>query len=551
MFIPSLLKEKSDALVIFDYPSVNDSKGHIQDSNMKNYFIQNARKVGFPVTNLSFHSMLPYALGRASIEDMFITTKKDKTADKFRIGDYYYDKSVESFYRNLVDAITIAQPKLIVCCSQLALVLFANNHSLDAFRGSMLIYNNIPVLVTLSPMMLYTRPELHLRFQRDLIRGATFFNGLLDWDVPQFNIYYGDYDFTISFLKKILRTLEEKDFKLSVDIETRIGLISFIGIAVDKRTSLVIPFITWDDKSYWSYEQEVEITLLLRNILSHKQARIIGQNFQYDLQYIVKHYGILPTIWRDTMVEAHVNWTKGQPLSLSFLASMYCEWYRYWKEDGKDFHKSFQTEADWNQYALYNGYDTCYTYEVADKLEFISEKDSERLEVREMQRQMQNIVVRPVLRGLRFDKKKQLAWKAEYEKRIKTYEAWFDYIVPDDMINKGGKAAWYNSSTRLMFFFYKQLGVEPVLGKKTKRPTVDDNALALIGKSEPILKPLTDMLQSYRSIMQFYTTYLCASESSDSYMRTQYMLAGTDTFRLASKKDAFDTGMNLQNISKG
>ena len=103
----------------------------------------------------------------------------------------------------------------------------------------------------------------------------------------------------------------------------------------------------------------------------------------------------------------------------------------------------------------------------------------------------------------------------------------------------------------MIYFFYDQLKVDEVINKKTGTRTVDDNALLVIGRSEPILKTLTDMLRSYRSLTQFYTTYLCAKESEDGRMRTQYFLAGTDTFRLSSKKDAFDTGMNLQNISKG
>jgi hypothetical protein len=550
MFIPSVIKQKSDMLVLFDYPSVNDSKGHLQDSNMKNYFSQAARKLGLPITNVSYHCVVPYAMGRGSVEDLFLTKKTDMNSRAYKVGDFYFHQGEAKLFEDLLTVIAETEPKIIICCSKLALILFANASSLDAFRGSMLIYGDTPVLVTYSPLDLYTRPELHLRYYRDLMRAGDFLSGKLSWDVPKYNIYYGTYDVTLSFLNKILLTLAEKEFPLSVDLETRVGLISFCGIAVDKRTAVVIPFITWDDKSYWTYEQEVTLTLLLRKILVHKNAQIIGQNFQYDTQYVAKHWGVLPVIWRDTMIEAHVNWTKGQPLALGFLSSMYCGWYRYWKEDGKDFHKSFQTEADWNQYALYNAYDCCYTYEVAIELNKVAEKDP-REEVREFQRAMQNIVLRPVLRGVRFDKKKQLLWKKEYGSIIQSYRAWFEYIVPDELIHKGGKSPWYDSSTRMMYFFYNQLGLDPVLNKKTKRPSVDDAALAVIYKQEPILRPLIGLLQSYRSLRQFYNTYLCADESTDSYMRTQYLLGGTDTFRLASRKDAFDTGMNLQNISKG
>jgi hypothetical protein len=550
MFIPAVIKQKSDMLVVFDYPSYNDAKGHIQDSNIKNYFIQNARKMGLPVSNMSFICAIPYALGRGSVEDFILTAKKDKTKDKCHVNGFFFDKDKQKWFDDLEQAIEDSQPKMIICCSKIALILIAGSSSIDAFRGSMLMYKDIPVLVTLSPMDLYTRPEIHLRFYRDLHRASEFFKGTLSWGMPEFDVQYGNYATTLLMLNVILKHLDREPVKLSCDVETRVGLISFFGVAVSNRSALVIPFITWDDKSYWTEEQEVVIVSLLRKLLGHPNARIIGQNFQYDIQYIVKHWGVLPKIWRDTMVEAHVNWTKGQPLSLGFLSSMYCVWYRYWKEDGKDFHKSFQTETDWNQYAQYNAYDCCYTFEVSDALERVSEK-TPREEVRDFQRTMQNIVVRPVLRGLRFDKAKQQAWKQEYGRIIASYQAWFEYIIPDELINKGGKSPWYNSPTKMMFLFYRQLGLEPIIDRKSKRPTVGDDALMQIGKQEPLLKPITDLLQVYRSLNQFYNLYLCASLSPDGRMRTQYFLAGTDTFRLSSKKDGYGDGLNLQNISKG
>jgi hypothetical protein len=48
-------------------------------------------------------------------------------------------------------------------------------------------------------------------------------------------------------------------------------------------------------------------------------------------------------------------------------------------------------------------------------------------------------------------------------------------------------------------------------------------------------------LDEYRSIEQYRISLYCKQNQgpSDGRMRTQYMLPGTDTFRLASKKDAF------------
>lgn len=546
------MKENSDILFIYEYPSVNDSKGHIADSNMKAYVLQRCKKVGVPVYKTSHYSMLPYALGNGKVDDFYLTTKKDKATSTTVFNGFYFSNKDAFLFDDLQKAIDEANPKIIVCMSRLALSYFTNGDSIHAFRGSMLMHNGTPVLVTYGPLDLYKKTEWHMAWERDLYRVRLYLDKQLDWNTPVFSIdYKQSFDAVINTLTTIRNWVFDSPTRLAVDIETRVGSISFIGIAWTRRDAIVIPFITWNDKSYWTADEEFEIVKLLRQIMTHENARIRGQNFQYDLQYIVKLWGFKPVIDIDTMIEAHVHFTKGLQLTLSYLASLYCEWYKYWKEDGKDFHKSFQTEADWTQYALYNGYDCCYTFEVADRLVEVSSRASYQDPIL-MQRSMQNIVVKPVLRGLRFDKKKQLQWKSEYEKIINSYRAWFLYIVPNESVNANGNADWFDSPTQLATFFYKQLSIDPILDKKTRRPTTNDAALAEIGRMEPILRPLTDMLQSYRSLSQFYNLYLCARESpEDGRMRTQYFLAGTDTFRLASKGDAFDCGMNLQNISKG
>lgn len=552
MFIQSSLKENSDILFIYEYPSVADSKSTIDDSNMKRYVHQACQRLGIKLHNNSHHSMLPYALGRDSIDDFFLTTVKDRNSNCFSVNGNYFANEHKALFDKLVEVIEYTKPRIIVCMSQLALAFLDGGNSIHSFRGSMLYWNKYPVLVTYGPLSLYKKTEWHLAWRRDLLRVRDYLQGNLSWEMPPYNITYNQsYAVVSGMLHDLCRLCDAQEMKFGVDIETRVGTISFLGLAWDTHNALVIPFITWDDKSYWTAEQEFAIVKQLKNLLTHPNVRIAGQNFQYDLQYIVKLWGFKPVIWRDTMVETHVHFTKGQQLTLSFISSIYCRWYYYWKEEGKDYHKSFQTKADHDKYSLYNAYDCINTLECAHALEEVADKQVYQDAIA-MQRVMQNIVVKPVLRGVRFDLRKQALWRDEYAKIIKTYEAWFLYIVPNKSVNANGKSDWFNSPTQLATFFYKQLQLDPVLDKKTKRPTTNDAALAAIGKQEPILRPLTDMLQSYRSIRQFYNLYLAARPSpEDGQMRTQYFLAGTDTFRLASKGDAFGFGLNLQNISKG
>jgi DNA polymerase I-like protein with 3'-5' exonuclease and polymerase domains len=100
-------------------------------------------------------------------------------------------------------------------------------------------------------------------------------------------------------------------------------------------------------------------------------------------------------------------------------------------------------------------------------------------------------------------------------------------------------------------FFYDDLGVQVVLHRKTKKPTLDDEALQKIGKKNPLLQPLLDLIAEKRSLGVFLSTFCLMPLDSDMRMRTYYNVAGTETFRLNSGENAFGSGGNLQNIPKG
>lgn len=555
MYIQSFLRPNTDILVVMDYPSVNDIKGlSLQDSNAVSFLRDQFRRHNVEGV-VSYHQLFDEALrGIDLVETYVATTKADKKTAIERHG-VYLRPEIEGSMLLLDEVVEKTQPKVILCMSVLALAWWFGGVSLDAWRGSMLHNGKCNVVVSLDIYALYKRDEMYMAWTADLQRVNVGLEQSFENDLDSFNIEICP---TIYQVREFFETwLSEADLpycnklKLAFDVETRAGTVSVIGFATSPRDAFVIPLINVAGTSYWSAEEEFEIIKYCQALLCHPKVVIATQNGQYDLQYMLKVYGVSFKIGVDTMIEAHMLFTKGQKLSLSYLASLFCSYYRYWKEDGKDFHKSFQTESDFIKYQRYNGYDTCYTFELAETLVKINQKDTHPF-VRDMQRQMQNIVIKPVVRGLRFDMKKQQEWKEQHLRLKRSYESWFNYIMPDNEVTKQGAAAWWDSPSKMAHLFYNQLGLTPVLDKKTKRPTTSDAALVELGKQEPIVKILMDVLRDYRSLSKTLDTYLAAKPSpEDGRMRTQYMLAGTDTFRLASKIDAFGFGLNLQNLTKG
>lgn len=571
MYINKHIVENCDVFVIFDFPSVSEAEsGYILSGNAKQYVYNALRSQGIAANAVSYYSVLSHPLGNQPIKSLYRTTKKDiQLPDTKKYGEVFFGPAMSYAIDALFSAIDDARPRLIICMSVLALNAFGFEGSLDAWRGSQLKWRQYRLLPMYSPLMMYKKLELKLPFNRDMARAkSSLQDDNYQWDMPTFNMHVClEEEQALYWLNAVLlrvhvptvRMHEDGSIviksdkgskrKLAVDIETRLGFITFISMAWSARDVLVIPFIDKDGKSYWSSEAEFKIVKAIQKILVHENLALVGQNFQYDAQYIAKLWGVLPHITQDTMCEAHVLFTKGQPLDLAFLASLYCEWYRYWKDD-KGLHKSFDSMDDFMRYTRYSGYDSCYTYEIGDAMDKIHGKVGDP-DVIAFQRDMVNIVLKPVLKGIKFDKKQQMMWRDGYAKTIKSYQAWLLWMIPQANVNATGESLWFDSPTQLSFLFYKQLGVEPVISRKTKAPTTDDDALLEIGKREPLLRLVCDVLRAYRSLNQFYNLYLMAKESDDGRMRTQYKLAGTDTFRLASSKDAFDNGMNLQNLSKG
>lgn len=112
---------------------------------------------------------------------------------------------------------------------------------------------------------------------------------------------------------------------IAPDIETVGKQISCIGFAVDKGTSIVIPFIDnrKDSGSYWATpEEEIAAWGWVRKVLALPQPKIF-QNGVYDTNFLWRGYGIPTTNFsEDTMLLHHALQPESQK-GLGFLGSVY------------------------------------------------------------------------------------------------------------------------------------------------------------------------------------------------------------------------------------
>ncbi len=497
------------------------------------------------------------------IKNCFLTKTAAKKGDAVEVNGKYITHEFAKYVGELHDEILQLRPKLIVTAGEAALFSVLGESGIDDFRGSMEYYERdgfrTPTLPTHSPARVFAQPQLRYLVSRDMSR----ISDCLEqgkWPDPNWSITINpDYGTAVKRLQWILDRMDAgEQVRLGVDIETRKRFyIGTIGFAWSNTEAIVIPFIRWDWKPYWeSFQEELTMVKLCKSILEHPNARVAGQNYHYDAQYLARHWGVRSHIWCDTMIAHHVCFTADIPKALHVISSIYCEHHEYWKDEshGEDDDKWEPTEESWDSYLLYNGKDCCKTLDAATVLmeEAIPAYEMER--GWKFQWDMWQNLLKVMLRGNMYDWDERKKQRTELEVRMGVLEGFMERIVPPELYPRNPKTPFYKSPTQLKDLFYTVLN-QPVVTKKNAQkrwvPTTDDNALTTIATREPILKPLCEAIKMYRSMRVFYDTFLTGKPDYDDYLRSMYKEAGTSTTRLASSCDVFDFGLNLQNLPKG
>lgn len=329
---------------------------------------------------------------------------------------------------------------------------------------------------------------------------------------------------------------------LGGDIETRRGHISCFGISWSPTEAICIPFMCVENsEGYWSYEEERAILWKLHELFTNPNIAWIFQNGIYDLQYFAVRWGFIPEMWMDTML-AHHTCFAGLPKGLDFQSSIYCDYHRYWKDEGKEFHESVKSPSDEDTYWVYNCKDCVTEFEIALTLDPMIKRMGQE-EPYKFQMAQFMPVLRMMLRGVHVNVVRKEELTMELLDAIADRKQWLTDVV--------GHVLNPQSPKQMKEFFYEEMGLPMQKVRKTGRPTTNYEALETLAKKEPLIKPVTDCISELRSLGVFLSTFVKAPLGEDGRLRSSYNIAGTETFRWSSSKDAFGTGLNLQNIPKG
>jgi uracil-DNA glycosylase family 4 len=471
--------------------------------------------------------------------------KKPKTPDMVQVHGKWCAPCVADGLTILAREIELCNPDVVVALGDAALFVLTGISSASKWRGSELVCSiplglgrQVRVIPTYSPGLLYGSPEWRPIVVQDLRRAKNWEGKpVIDW--PKYNfILRPNYSTARAVLSQLLEQIQLGPRDLAVDIETRAGHIACIGFAWSTRDAMCIPLMCVERQTgYWPPEEECTLMHLLYQLLTHPNIRVIGQNFLYDMQYFSRHLCFEPRVARDTMLTQHVLFA-GMKKSLDFQASMYCGRYTYWKEESKDWDPKVGEDQLW----AYNCKDACATFEIDQVHAQLLPKMG-----MEEQQAFQQTLFWPVLetmnRGIRIDNQRKGQLALELMDQIEARRAWLHQVL--------GYELNPNSSPQMQTLFYEELGCKPVINKKTKSISCNDEALQTLCEKEPLLLPLVQNISDIRSLGVFLNTFISAPVDVDHRMRCSFNISGTETYRFSSSQNAFGSGMNLQNIPKG
>lgn len=111
---------------------------------------------------------------------------------------------------------------------------------------------------------------------------------------------------------------------VSTDIETKALQITEVGFAPSPSVALVVPFYSRStpDGNYWpTHSEEVRAWKFVKHVWENHT--LLGQNFNYDMNYALRYYGIkAPRADHDTML-LHHSLQPELEKGLGFLGSIY------------------------------------------------------------------------------------------------------------------------------------------------------------------------------------------------------------------------------------
>lgn len=486
-------------------------------------------------------------------------TKKAVTPAHVPLHNRMVRKELLPHVEALGKDIDLVKPKIILALGNGSLFALTGKWGIKNWRSSLLEYvspngHKCLVIPTYTPSFVQSVWKERNTVIFDIRKAWGLARSDEPISAPEYNfLIEPSFPATTKCLNDLLRRANElRQFKLSVDIETRAGHIACIGVAWSATDAICIPLMravvqemdNWQSRiHYWSEHEEPYILHLLYRLLSHPNVEVVGQNFIYDAQYFYRWLHYVPRFARDTMLAQHVMFSS-MPKGLDVLSALHCAYHVYWKDESKNWDPKLGERQLWS----YNCVDAVRTYEIDESQQnaisaWTANGWPQLREIHDFQQSLFWPVLAAMNRGLRVNHASKARLSEELAAAIGEREKWLEEVL--------GHPLNIKSPVQMKELFYRVLAQREVISRKTHQPTCDDQALERIASREPLLGPVCSKIRELRSLGVFKSTFVEAPVDADERMRCSFNIAGTEGFRFSSSENAFGSGLNLQNIPEG
>ena len=235
----------------------------------------------------------------------------------------YFPAAYRHDLNTLIQYIETTKPKFIIGFGALSSWFLTGSGAIDSVAGSVYYYKDIPCICTNQPSTIIAVPKGYPVALKDVSKGLKY----LKSGVPEFNkeVHIADtVEDIIAYKSEHLDPAE----RIAFDIETdprRGGNITCISFASSVEHALVIPFYDEAGGSYWPDPVTEMIVVDIVKEICESDKFHVGQNFNYDIQYLWEKLGIVTKHAQgDTMLMINVI-SPELPKSLAMLSRLFCE----------------------------------------------------------------------------------------------------------------------------------------------------------------------------------------------------------------------------------
>lgn len=487
---------------------------------------------------------------------------------------FYQDKNqriptaeLNLWWIDLKQRILEVQPKVIIAAGDQPLYALTRNKASTKWRGSVIPYEDgdfschiVPIVHPSYARRCYTMTSAK---QKDL-RQPWFYISVFDlkkarriadegWKpLERVEEIFPTYDRTMEYLEELMAMPTETLF--ISDVETiRREHIKCVGITHKRDYGICIPFVAnGAGKPYYTLSQEAEVWRMIDKVFS--THRIGNQAIDFDLAQFWRDVGmdVTDSVYLDTAVLHAVLYPELKH-DLGFLTSMYTDM-PYFKYLGKQ----SENKSNVAQTFIYNCYDCQSTYEIAEEL--IKEAKTEGMWNYYLEHRLPLLkwTIRQHQQGMSIDETRRkpiglALWKEEIQPKQRAL---------NEALVESNYPCQNTTPNKTVLEKFEILDITDELDVDVVNVRSPQQVVALLrdlgyqvsSSDEETLQKLDESIVA-KTILDLRSNYsllgsISKPEDEDGCFRTSLKLYVTETTRLSSTKSHYQTGANMQNITK-